>query len=137
MTKKQKRWMYAPSKAAAPKVATAEKAAIKVKADELVETALKPKHIKPPPEEPRFNYVVDIYTKWYRHYLYFCATYHVPGPNAISPSFESKFARLEYVDKDRYHLAYMRYTGQWWELYQNLSLAECLRAIEDEPHFMP
>ena len=107
------------------------------KANELVDTFLKPNYIKPPPEDERFNYLVDIYTKWYRNYFYFCSTYNSPGPYAISPSFEDKFARLEYVGPDRYNLFYMRYTGQWWELYQDFSLEDCFNAIEEEPHFQP
>jgi hypothetical protein len=134
VAKKQKRWTYSPSK---PKVPETVKASVKSKADELVDNVLKPRAIKPPPDDMRFNYVVDIYTKWYRNYFYFCAKYASPGPNAISPHFETKFARLEYIAQDRYHLSYVRHTGQWWELYQDLSLDECLNAIRDEPFFMP
>lgn len=137
MAKKQKRWVYSPPKTAKPKVSTKVKTTVKAKADELVEAVLKPNHLKPPPENTPFNYLVDIYTKWYRHYFYFCAKYHSPGPNAISPYFETKFARLEYVSHNSYHLSYMRHTGQWWELYQHLSLDECLKAVSDEPHFIP
>ena len=137
MPKQQKRWVYSPKKAAKPKVPDTVKAAVQAKADELVENVLKPQHIQPPPEEPHFNYLVDMYTQWYRNYFYFCGKYHSPGPNAISPSFETKFARLEYAGQNSYHLSYMRHTGQWWELYQNLSLEECLAAVQDEPHFMP
>jgi len=133
MAKKQKRWTYSPSK---PKVLETVKASVKSKADELVDNVLKPRSIKPPPDDMS-NYVVDIYTKWHRNYFYFCAKYACPGLNAISPYFETKFARLEYVAEDRYHLSYMRYTGQWWELYQDLSLDEGLNAIRDEPFFMP
>ena len=134
MAKKQKRWVYSPSK---PKVPDNIKTTVKAKADELVETALKPQNIKPPPEDMAFNYVVDIYTKWYRNYFYFCATYANPRPDAITSHFETKFARLEYVEKDWYHLSYMRHTGKWWEVYPDLSLDECLTAIKDDPLFMP
>jgi hypothetical protein len=77
------------------------KADVERKAAELVEKVLKPQHIKPPPEDVRFNYIVDIYTRWRGNYFYFCAKYHSPGPNAISPFFEVKFARLEYVGGGR------------------------------------
>jgi hypothetical protein len=120
-----------------PKVPNIVKQDVEIKANELVDTFLKPNYVKPPPEDNQFNYVADIYTKWYRNYFYFCSTYNSPGPNAISPSFEDKFARLEYVGHDRYNLSYMRYTGQWWELYQDFSLEDCLNAIRDEPHFQP
>jgi len=113
------------------------KTSVKTKADELVNTVLKPQHINPPPDEMSWNYVVDIYTKWHRNYFYFCAKYTNPRPDAISSHFDTKFARLEYVHKECYNLAYMRHTGKWWEIYQDLSLDECLLAIREEPHFLP
>ncbi len=137
MAKRQKRWVYNPPKSSKPKVPDAVKTEVEAKASALIETVLKPKHVKAPPAEERFNYIADMYAKWYRNYLYFCATYCCPGPNALSPSFEEKFARLEYVSTGRFHLSYMRHTGQWWEIYTDLSLDECLAAIRDEPHFLP
>jgi hypothetical protein len=82
-------------------------------------------------------YVADIYGKWYQRYFYFCATYNVPGPNAIASSFESKFARLEYAGSNNFHLSFMRHTGQWVELYTDQSLDECLEIIKDDPNFFP
>ena len=137
MAARQKRWIYSPPRSPKPTVPDTAKADVETKARELIEAVLKPAHIKPPPEDMRFNYLVDLYAKWYRNYLYFCSRYCCPGPNAIAPFFEARFARLEYVDRDRYHLAYMRHTGQWWEIYRDLSLAECLVAVRDEPHFLP
>ena len=137
MANRQKRWVYSPLRGPKPKVTDAGKDEVEAKAGALIETALKPNHIKPPPEDARFNYVVDIYTKWYRNYFYLCAKYRCPGPYAITPLFEAKFARLEYVGNDRYNLSYMRHTEQWWELYTDLSIDECLATIRDEPHFLP
>jgi hypothetical protein len=70
---------------------------VEEKVRQFVETVLKPKYIAPPPHEGDSNYLVDIYTKWYRSYLYLCAKYACPGPNALAPFFESKFARLEFI----------------------------------------
>jgi hypothetical protein len=134
MAKKQKRWIYSPPK---PKPPEGIKTTVKAKADDLVETVLKPQHIKPPPEDMRWNYVVDIYTKWHGSFFYFCAKYANPRPGAIASHFETRFARLEYVAKDRFHLSYMRHTGKWWQVYPDLSLDECLDTIEDDPLFMP
>jgi hypothetical protein len=110
---------------------------VKAKADKLVESVLKPNHIKPPPQEANFNYLVDIYTKWRQNCFYFCGKYHCPGPNAISPSFESKFARMEYIGNGLFHLSYMRHTGKWWEIYTDLSKEECFDAVCKERHFLP
>ena len=65
------------------------KADVDAKATKLVEK-LKPKYIQPPPKEPRFNYIIDVWTKWIGGTLYFGTTYACPGPTAISPSFEAK-----------------------------------------------
>jgi hypothetical protein len=133
----KKRWVYRPTKQAAAKLSDGLKQTIKDKADELVKTVLIPQHVKPQPEDYQFNYVVDIYTKWYRNYFYFCSTYHVSGPNAIAPSFEAKFARLEYVGGERFNLAFMRHTGQWQEIAQGISLDEALEMISDGGLFHP
>ena len=137
MAARGKRWLYSPPRQPKPKVPDAVKADVEAKAREIVETVLKPDHLKPPPEDMRFNYVVDIYTKWYRNYFYFCSQYRCPGPNAISPFFEVRFARLEYLDQDNFNISYMRHTGQWWEIYRDLSLEGCLAAVRDGPHFLP
>jgi len=137
MAKRQKTWVYSPKRQPEPKVPEAVKADLEAKANELVNSIIKPMHVKPPCEDEQFNYIVDIYSKWYRNYFYFCSKYACPGPNAISPFFEAKFARLEYIGNGRFNLSYMRHTGKWWEIYPELSLEECLAAIRDEPHFLP
>lgn len=131
-------WLYKPPPRK-PKHDVPEpiKAEVERRVNELVERVLKPEHIKPPPEDKIFNYVVDIYTKWYRNYFYFCAKYCCPAPNAISPFFEDKFARLEYAGGDTFNLSYMRHTGQWFEMFGEITLDECIEAIRDMPHFMP
>ena len=79
MKRREKAWFLRPEKSPKPKVPDNVKAEVETKANELVESFLKPEHIKPQPEDLRFNYVVDIYTKWYRHYFYFCAKYACPA----------------------------------------------------------
>jgi hypothetical protein len=138
MAKKQpKRWVYSPPKP--PKVSASEKVKeeVEAKAKELIDTVLKPQHVKPPPKDERFNYIIDIGGKWYRNYFYFFSTYACPGPNAISPTFESKFARLEHVGSGRFNLSFMRHTGQWVQLFEGLTLEKCLKAIRDDPWFQP
>lgn len=122
----KKRWDYSPAKSAKPKVADDFKQRVQQKFDELIETDFKPNYIKPPPDHD-FNYLVDIFGKWYRNYFYICGTYNCPSPRAIAPSFEAKFCRFEYIGGDRFNVAYMRHTGQFWEIMQDLALEECLQ----------
>ncbi len=109
----------------------------KTESAELVETFLKPNFIKPPPADTEWNTIVDIYTKWYRNYFYFCSKYHSPSPSNITDYFESKFARLEYVGNGKFNVAYMRHTEQWLEIFQDLSLDQCLEAIQGIPNLQP
>ena len=80
---------------------------------------------------------IDIGAKWYRNYFYFFSTYACPGPNALSPTFESKFARMEYLGNATFALYFMRHTGEWVGLYDALSVDESLKAIREDPWFMP
>lgn len=61
MKRREKAWFWRPEKSPKPKVPDNVKAEIETKANELVESFLKPEYIKPPPEDIRFNYAVDIY----------------------------------------------------------------------------
>ena len=137
MAKTRKVWTYRPPRPPAPTVPAPVKADVQAQAQHLIVTVLGPRYIKPPPENPRFNYLVAISSKWWRHYFYFTATYAVPGPNALVPSFADPFARLEYAGGDRFHLAFHRHMGEWITVYRDLSLADCLAAITTDPWFMP
>lgn len=137
MSKSKKRWVYSPAKPDKATLPAHLKEEIEQKSQQLIDSFLKPTYIQPPPTEARFNYLTDIWTKWYRGYFYFCTTYASPGPTALSPSFEDRFARMEYVGNERFNLAFMRHTGQWWEIYTDLSVDECLNSIKNEPHFHP
>ena len=64
MAKRRKVWMYSPPKAPKPKVPESVKAEVTAKGQELVE-----QHLKPPPRNPKHNYLIDIRTKWYRSFL--------------------------------------------------------------------
>ena len=73
MPQPRKQWVYAPEKPAPPKAPDALKREVETKSNALVESVLKPLHVQPAPEDPQFNYIEDIATKWVRSYFYFCA----------------------------------------------------------------
>lgn len=133
----KKRWMYVPPKSAKPKVSEDLKSTVKNKADDFVESFLKPNFIEEPPKDYEWNYIVDIFTKWHQRYLYFCSTWRCPGPDAISEYFELRFVRLEYVGKDKFNMAYMRHTGQWCEIFQDLTPDECIEDIRGNSLLQP
>lgn len=120
---------WVPSPPAKATVPDALKKLVQTKANELVERVLKPKYLKPPPKKRDWNYPIDIWTKWQGRFFYFGSTWASPGPNRIAPTFEHRFARLEFVGDRRCDLAYFRHTGKWWTIHTGLTLDECLELV--------
>lgn len=137
MATRKKRWVYSPPTPKKPKVPEHVKHMVTQQANALIESVLKPQYLKEPPDNPDWNYLIDIFSKWYRNYVYFCTTYASPSPRAISPTFETRFARMEYGSNGRYTLSYFRHTGQWWELASDLTLEEAFQRICEDSLFHP
>ena len=112
-------------------------AEVETKAKALIDKVLKPKHVQTPSAEAQFNYVTDIQAKWFRNCFYFVSIYACPGPNALSPVFESKFARMEPLGDGKFALSFIRHTGEWVEVYDGISVDDCMKAIRDDPWFVP
>jgi len=134
---KRKAWTFTPEKKPKSSLPGTVKDEVDTKAQELIDKVLKPKHILPPSEGSGSNYITDITTKWIGSTFYFISTYACPGPNAISPTFEEKFARIEYVGDAKFNLSYMRHTGKWFSLFEGQTVDKCMKAIQDDPWFMP
>ena len=137
MAKQRKAWMSGPATKPKSSLPGTAKDEVDTKATDLIEKVLKPRHVLPPPEGSQFNYVTDIKAKWIGSTCYFISTYACPGPNAIAPTFEEKFARMEGVGDAKFNLSFMRHTGKWVELFPGISLDECMKAIQDDPWFQP
>ncbi|MDB5337611.1 MAG: hypothetical protein JWN70_3230 [Planctomycetaceae bacterium] len=137
MGKQQKAWIARPVKSSHPSMLDSIKMELETKATDLIQNVLKPKHVLPPPEDMQFNYLIDIGMKWYRNYFYFTSTYACPDANALSPTFELRFARMEHIGDGKFNLAFMRHTDEWFVLYDGLSVDECLSTIRDDAWFMP
>ncbi len=137
MAKQRKAWVSSPASKSTSSLPGTVKDEVETKAKELIDKVLKPQHVQPPPEGSHSNYIIDISIQWLGSKCFFVSTYACPGPNAISPTFEAKFARLEHVGDARFNLSFMRHTGQWVQLYDALSVDECVKSIQDDPWFVP
>ncbi len=132
---KENLYWFNPRKPTSSPLPEVLKAEVTTRANELIETVLKPRYVQPPPENARFNYIVDIYGKWYHKAFYFNAKYKVAHPDPPEPYFEAKFARMQYAGGQKFHLSFLRYTGQWVQIYTDLSVDECLAEVRDSPYF--
>jgi hypothetical protein len=136
VAKPREPWNIRPAKKVAS-ISPSLKTEVERKAQELIDKVLKPKYVRPPKKDEQFNYINDIGSKWFRNYFYFIATYACPGPNALSPTFEQKFARMEPLRDGRFALYAMRYAGNdWVGVLDALSVDECMQVIRDDPWFM-
>ncbi|MCP5003230.1 MAG: hypothetical protein GY941_04655 [Planctomycetes bacterium] len=131
-----KRWVYSPKKNKI-KVSVYTQQDVQSKVDQYIESVLKPKYIKKLPKNYKSNYLINLYSKWHGHYFYLCGEYANPGPNAIAPTFDLKFARFEYTENNTYNVSYMRHTEKWLQLFIDLDLEEALSKIVDNPYFLP
>lgn len=137
MAKQRKAWIASPGKASEASLPGTLKDEVDTKARELIEKCLKPMHVQPPPTDASFNYITDITIKWIGSTCYIISIYACPGPNAITPTFETKFARMEFVGNANFALSFMRHTGKWIVLFERLAVDECLQAIQNDPWFTP
>ena len=107
------------------KLSPQEKQRLKALADQFVEDFYKPdiaKLLRELPPKPLGNYIVDIHTKWHGAYLQFIAKYACPGPNALSPYFETAFARLGFFRLEAWSIWARRHNDEWMVLGHQMTL---------------
>jgi len=137
MTTQQKTWVVNPKSRPKSPVPKMTKERLDKLAHELIEEEFRPRYVKQPRKNDKFNYIADIYTKWVRNCFYFCAEYRSPCLDDRSAKYEMKFARLEYLSSGKYILSYQRHNGQWWETDHNISAPKALRIISGGAWFTP
>ncbi|WP_271253415.1 DUF3024 domain-containing protein [Pseudanabaena sp. Chao 1811] len=131
-------WVYSPKKEPSPKIPEALKKLVQERFQEVIDNDLKPNCIHPPSPEGKLMHLADIFGKWYRNYFYICGTYKYKNPlTGEDSSSEHKFSRFEYMGSDRFNVAYMRHTEKFWEFMQDVTLEQCLEALQTLPHLRP
>jgi hypothetical protein len=91
------------------------------------------------PKEPnrKYNYLIDIYSIWYRNFFYLCEYFKSEHPDRIADEFEKRFVRLEYRGKDSFNFSYFRHIGVWHLVAKSISLEDCKELILSNPNFQP
>ena len=117
------------------KLTNYEKKRIENQCQPLIEK-LRAQYVPKNPDK-KYSYLVDIYIKWYRGYLYFCGKYKAETPDGLVDEFEDNFVRLKITKTDNFDISYMRHTKKWGLIACGLSLNKCLEMIEETPTFHP
>jgi hypothetical protein len=120
----------------ANKPSAAEKLAIAAACEKFIADVLKPRFL-PAIRPTEFNYPIALSGAWHGNKYRFMIRFRSGDPHSREPEFEEPFARLEYVGRDRFDVSYQRHTGDWFCMFQGVSLAEALDLIENTPHFQP
>jgi hypothetical protein len=81
-------WVYDPARAfrrSKAQVPSDIKQEVQRRAQDLIDSTLKPRHIQPPPKKTQFNYLVDIHSGWRGPFSYFCSPDLVARPGRLFP----------------------------------------------------
>lgn len=111
------------------------KQAFVAQAEAFIADFYRPTFINPPPADPQFNTIIEFSARWHGSYLLLTAKYACPGPNALSPSFETHFARLGYFNSGRFNLWARRHNDQWIVLASDLTLDAAFAEMRTNPWF--
>lgn len=84
-----------------------------------------------------FNYPVGIQGKWHGTKYRFVQRYRSGFEENRGDEFDAPFTRINWIKHDCFDVQWYRHTGQWFCLYQSLSLAEALNAIENDGLLFP
>ena len=129
------RWVYTGRKAG-PKPPPVEKSAITAACEKLIAEKLKPRCM-PMVRPTEFNYPVDIRGGWYGNKYRFITRYRSGFQENRGAEFDVPFARIAYVSRDCFDLAYRRHTDEWLCLHRSVSLERSLKLISLGEHFAP
>jgi hypothetical protein len=129
-------WVYDPKSKPGTKPPDELKQEVSKKAEAILDE-WRQLYIKPVPKNYKWNYLIQLHGRWRGNYFTFGGTYACPHPDAISPTFDTGFARLEYLGQSKFNLAYFRHTGKWWQTEQAISLASALKMIREVGIYHP
>ncbi|MGA7804747.1 hypothetical protein [Bradyrhizobium sp.] len=115
---------------------TAEKSAVTAACQHLIDDFLKPRFL-PAIRPTKFNYPVNILGKWHGTKYRFIQRYRSGFPENLGEQFDEPFARLDWISRDRFDLQWHRHTGEWFCLFQGLTLVEAIDTLMSEGLFHP
>jgi hypothetical protein len=119
-----------------PVVPEHEKQMVIAACDHFIREVLRPKFL-PEIVPTEWNYPVGIHGKWHGGRFRFVQRFRSDRPDAITSEFDAPFARIEWVAPGLFDVSYHRHTGEWWKIFERVSLEEALHLIETETLLQP
>lgn len=95
---------------------------------------VKPYYIRAETISEEFPYPTDIRVEWRKNTLFFIKQLFDPNDGEF---FEHEYAKMSLRAKNSFNLAYHRHTGAYFILYYDISLDECLKALETNMLLQP
>jgi hypothetical protein len=120
----------------APVVPEHEKQIVVAACDRFIREVLQPRFL-PEIVPTEWNYPVAIYGKWHGSRFRFVQRFRSDRPGALAIEFDAPFARIELVAPGLFDVSYHRHTGEWWKIFERVSLQEALHLIETETLLQP
>lgn len=135
---RKKVWMYCPKKVK-PKLPEDKKAEIIAECQKFIDSQLLPYFVKKINKKTKQPRLIEIRCKWNGNFLYFIADYENIKMKMNRSDCEEKFARLEYQNNNKFLIAYLRHTGQWFDLSygDGIFMKECFKMILELPNLQP
>jgi hypothetical protein len=133
---KKRAWVLVETKKKGkPLLSDSDKGAISAGFSDII-AFFKEKYIQKEPDK-KWPYMVDIYARWHRNYMYLCQKYKAEFPERIADEFETRFVMLEFIESGKCNISYFRHTQKWHLIAQNITLEDCKKMIISEPYFHP
>jgi len=117
-------------------VPEAEKQAIIAACEALIRDRLKPRYL-PVTRPPGWNCPIDLHGTWAAGRYRFLVRFRSGQAETEGQEFDAPFARIDRMGPDLFNVHWMRHTGQWWPLFQGLTLAEALDKVDGDGVLRP
>ena len=114
----------------------AEKISVTAACEHLITDFMKPRFLSEI-QPTQFNYPIDILGKWRGAQYRFIQRYRSGFADNLGEEFDAPFARLDWIGRNRFDIQWHRHTGQWFRLYNGLTLVEAIAAIKADGHLHP
>jgi len=114
----------------------AEKISVTAACEHLITDFMKPRFLSEI-QPTQFNYPVDILGKWRGARYRFIQRYRSGFADNLGEEFDAPFARLDWTGRNRFDIQWHRHTGQWFRLYDGLTLVKAIAAIKADGHLHP